>query len=163
MIPARNLPLLLNLAYFGYNRGLSPFGDLQPVLDKDGNVIKTFCNKFIQYICDGYGYQDFDGMLANEMFDYMNKYENGWISIPDDFTAQSHANTGVLVMASSKNPSGNGHICLIIPGILEKSNSWGRAVPKVANVGKDVFFGKKVSFAFSVNEMPTYFALARMI
>lgn len=154
----KNLPLLLNLSYYGYNRGLGE-GDFVP--KPDGT---TYCNRFISYVANGYGYQEFDGMTANEMHLFMKDPKNGWMEIPDDAVIQSHANAGVLCLASWANPEGHGHVCLILPGILEKSSTWGgRSVPKVANIGKDVFYGKKLSFAFTLQSPPTFFAYSKMI
>lgn len=166
MIPTKNLSLLLNLAYVGFNRGLSnpdgSKGDFEPIFNQDGSVQTTFCNQFIQYICNGYGYDLFNGMNANQMHEFMNNPQNGWISVGED-VAQAHANIGVIVLASRANADGHGHVCLILPGILEKSGSWGKPVPKCANIGRDVFFGKKLSFSFIPSEMPVIFALAGMI
>ena len=163
MIPSKNLPLLLNLTYCGYNRALpnsnGSFGDFQPRFDEAGNLETSFCNQFIQYICNGLGYNSFNGMNANEMHEFMINPQNGWIVV-DDQVAQNHANNGVLVLASHSY-SEHGHICLILPGILERSMSYQKSVPKCANVGKDVFFGKRVSFAFK--EIPTYFCLGAMV
>lgn len=161
MTITKNLPLLLNLSYYGFNRGLNG-GDLSPVFDGDGNVKTTFCNLFIQYILNGFGYGAMNNMMANQMFDFMFDMKNGWISVSDD-VAQNHANQGVIVIAAHKNDGAHGHVCLILPGILEKSHSYGKAVPKAVSIGKDVFYGKKVSFAFRAEEMPTYFALSSMI
>ena len=151
----KNLPLLMNLAYSGYNRGLDG-GDLSP---KDG---ETFCNVFIQSICSGIGYGAFSGMNANEMVHKMQLETGDWISVSDP-VAQNHANDGVLVIAGWNNPIGHGHVNLIIPGILEPSFSFGKSVPRCANVGKDVFFGKKISFAFTPTNAPAYYALVSMI
>lgn len=155
----KNLPLLLNLAYYGFNRGLDG-GDFAPKL-MDGFSI-TYCNQFIMYLCDGLGYEEFGGKNANEIFDFMSDPKNGWLSV-DEQVAQSHANNGAIVLAGWKNPTGHGHVCLVLPGILEKSGSYGRAVPKVCNIGKDVFFGKKLSFAFAPSQSPTLFVLSQMI
>lgn len=163
MAPAKNLPQLLNLAYVGYNRALVPGVDFAPEFNADGSIKATFCNQFIQYICNGYGYGDFNGMTANEMVDFMADFKNGWISPTDDQVAQSHANNGVIVISGFKNPAGHGHVCLVLPGTIEKSGSFGRAVPKVANVGKDVFFGKKLSFAFQASDAPAYYVLGGMV
>lgn len=157
----------MNLAYVGYNRGLpndnGTRGDFQPIFDEAGNLASTFCNLFIQYICNGFAYGNFNGMTANDMVKYMQDPVNGWISPADDGTAQSHANSGVIVLAGWSNPDGHGHVNLILPGILEKSGSWARPVPKCANIGRDVFFGKRLSFAFAAQEQPKYYALSGMI
>lgn len=152
MVPVKNLPLLLNLAYAGLNNQ-----DFRP---RGG---KTFCNEFIQSVCNGFGYVALNGMNANQIVAFLSNPVNGWIS-PDDTVAQAHANVGVLVIAGWANASGHGHVNLIVPGILEKSNSAGKAVPKCCNVGADVFMGKRLSYAFAYpNERPAFFALAGMI
>lgn len=155
-----NIPTLMNAAYYGFNRGL-PGGDFAPKVE--GGSLVTHCNQFIQYVAKCMGYGAFDGMTANEMVEFMRKPENGWIQPADGKTAQEHANKGVLVLAGRANPLGHGHVCLVVPGILEKSGSWGDPVPKCVNIGKDVFFGKKISFAFSAAEKCDYFALSKMI
>ena len=165
MTPSKNLAQLLNLSYVCYNRALpmpsGARGDFQPEFNPDGSVQVTYCNMAMQYICNGMGYTEFTGMTANEMDAFVSDPHNGWISV-DDTTAQAHANSGVIVLAS-KAMNEHGHVCLILPGILEKSLSYGKAVPKCLNVGKDVFYGKKVSFAFQYQDMPKYWALAGMI
>jgi len=166
MIPKKNLPLLLNLAYAGYNRAIKDNpgfpGDFSPSRNPGGELV-THCNQFIQYVCNGFGYDALNGMTANDMIKFMDSYEHGWISPTGDDVVQTHANSGVIVIAGYVNPTGHGHVCLVIPGILEYSSSFGRSVPKVVNVGKDVFFGKRLSYAFQAEEMPKYFALAGMI
>ena len=166
MIPSKNIPLFLNLVYSGFNRGLpgkgGEFGDFQPIFNSDGTVKTTFCNQFINYVLQGLGYFDMNGMLANEMVAFMEDVKNGWISVNDEI-AQFHANNGVIVIAGHSVLDAHGHVCFILPGILEKSHTWGKAVPKCASIGKDVFLGKKVSFAFRAEEMPQYFCLAKQI
>lgn len=158
MTPKKNLPLLMNLAYVGYNRGLE--GDFRPTIEN--GVLVTHCNQFINYVLNGMGYGDMTNMSANQMVDFMSKYENGWISPPSEDVIQTHANNGVIVIAGTKGRE-HGHVCLILPGILEKSGTWEKSVPKCVNIGRDVFFGKKLSFAFPANDQPTYFCMAGMI
>lgn len=158
MIPNKDIPGLLNAAYSGFNRAL-PGGELAPTVE-NGKLV-THCNQFVHSIAKAIGYTNFEGLMANQMVDLMKKPENGWIQV-DGAVAQEHANKGVLVIAG-RTATGHGHVCIVVPGILEKSGSWGEAVPKCVNVGKDVFFGKKISFAFSSTEKCDYFALAKMI
>jgi hypothetical protein len=159
MIPKRNLAMLMNLSYYGFNRGLD--GDFKPIKNAEGSWT-THCNQFINFVLNGMGYDLMTGMNANQMILFMSTPKNGWISVSDDI-AQQHANCGVIVIAGNAHLGGHGHVNLIIPGILEKSGEYGKAVPKCVNVGKDVFFGKKVSFAFRSSEEPTYYCLAGMI
>lgn len=149
----------MNLAYYGYNRGLSD--DFRPVQNPDGSWT-THCNEFINYILNGMGYLKMDGMMANQMVLFMSSPMNGWVSVADD-VAQQHANDGVIVIAGVSNLGGHGHVNLILPGVLEQSGEYKKRVPKCVNVGKDVFFGKKISFAFRASQPPTYYALAEMI
>lgn len=162
----KNLPLLLDLLYANYNRALPQRGggrgDFQPIFNADGTVNTTFCNRFISAVCSGYGYPAFDGKTANEIFAFMGPPANGWVQVADA-VAQQHANEGVIVIAAKANPSGHGHVCFIAPGLLQPSTSWGRPVPKCVNVGKDVFFGKPVSWAFKAEEQPTYYAYGPLI
>jgi len=150
----KNLPLLMNACYVGYNRGLDG-GDFAP----KGDI--THCNRFISYVMNCFGYDKFNGLMANGIIDLMNDLTHGWITVSDS-VAQNHANAGVIVIAGRKFDA-HGHVCIVLPGILEKSGSFGRSVPKVVNIGKDVFFGKKVSFAFQSEEQPQYYALSTMI
>lgn len=155
----KNIPLLMNSAYYGYNRALG--GDFTPEFNKDGTVLKTYCNKFLQYVLNNFGYGNMNNMLANQMIEFMDDPKNGWIKV-DDSVAQHHANSGVIVIAG-KIIQPHGHICLIVPGILENSNNYKKDVPKCVNVGKDVFFGKRVSYAFKAEDMPFYYALSCQI
>lgn len=145
----------MDLTYAGYNRGLEG-GDLAP---RNG---ETFCNIFVQSVCSGLGYMSFHGMTANEMVGHMHMNPGEWLSVSES-VAQNHANDGVLVVAGWSNPNGHGHVNLIVPGMLEPSQSFGKALPKCANVGKDVFFGKKISFAFTPANAPTFYTLVAMI
>lgn len=128
----------------------------------------TACNEAFNLICMKMGYDRFDRMTslrthgalsANQMFDLMSQDYGDWRKIAQAAGAQELANTGALVAAAYKNELGHGHIATVIPGTAEPSSSWGSLAPKLFNVGKDVFIGKKASFAFQKNEMPTYFTL----
>lgn len=163
----KNLPLLLTLAYTGYNRAL-PYdggarGDFQPVFNAGGVLQKSFCNLFVQFVLSGFAINSLAGMTANEMVKFMSNPANGWISPAGHDVAQAHANTGVPVIAGATSLTGHGHVCLVLPGILGRSNSYGADVPHVVNVGRQVFFGKRVSYAFTPGERPTYYAPAGMI
>lgn len=154
----KNLPLLLNLSYYAFNRGL-PGGDFAPTVIN--GVMATHCNEALQYVLNGFGYGNMNGMVANQMIAFMGDPKNGWIKV-GDAVAQQHANSGVIVIAG-KTIEPHGHICLIIPGLLENSNSFKKDVPKCVNIGKDVFYGKRVSYAFRSEDMPDYYAMASQI
>jgi hypothetical protein len=89
------------------------------------------------------------------MCDLMADPKNGWLKVSGD-VAQNHANEGALVVAAQKK-EGHGHVCVVIPGLLKESGSWGKMAPIVMNVGKDVFIGLKASFSFQTE--PDYFLL----
>ena len=160
----KNIPLLANLAYVAYNRGLpdDPIHDFVPIQNSDGTWT-THCNQAMQYILAGMGYDEMDGMDADEMVTFMSDPKNGWIEPAGDVVAQAHANDGVIVLSGWSNVAGHGHVNLILPGILEQSGTLGRKVPKVCNIGKDVFFGKRISYAYTMQEPFKYFALGLMV
>jgi hypothetical protein len=118
----------------------------------------------MQSILNGFGDGAMNGMSADDMIAHMIGPANGWTVGIDDTTAQFHANAGAIVLAGWTNPSGHGHVNLILPGILENSNSAGKSVPHCLNIGKDVFIGKRLSWAFQYPlEAPTYFVLSSMV
>jgi hypothetical protein len=127
----------------------------------------TKCNEAFNFIARRMNYDHFDmaatpnptdAALANVMFAEMNDPNGHWRRI-DAILAQKMANEGCLVAAASKNEPGHGHICVIMPGTAELSGTYAEMVPKVMNVGKDVFIGKKASFAFRQEQKPSYFCL----
>lgn len=136
----RNLPQLLAACYDGINNP-----DLRPQKDANGNVIRTFCNIFVDSVAQEMGCHDFMGKMANEMIDVMSRSVN-WTLCPIE-DAQSRANLGSLLIATEEAQP-HGHVCVIVPGIKVRSIHWSMAVPLCANVGKDVFIGKGLSFAF---------------
>lgn len=111
----------------------------------------THCNQFVNEVCQTMGIKSFDGLLANQIIDFM-------ISTPDQWTetaiekCQFLANQGSLVIAGLKADL-HGHINVICPGKEKTSGRWGQ-VPSCANVGKDVFIGKGINWAFS--DMPKF-------
>lgn len=105
----------------------------------------THCNQFVNEVCQGMGYKNFDGLLANDMIDLLEK-DPTWSKI-DMNQCQTLANTGSLVLAGLKADP-HGHIVVICPGKEKTSGRWG-LVPSVANVGKDNFIGKGVNWSFS--------------
>lgn len=143
----------MDLAYAGFNN---------PAFHPSEGV--THCNEFIQSICVAFGYDNFTGLMANDIVNVMRDPSRGWISVDSD-VAQSHANNGILVVAGWANPDGHGHVALIIPGIVEWSQSYQGNLPKCVSIGSPqaTFFGKKVSFAFVASQSPKFYALAEMI
>ena len=152
-----NIAKLLSAVYEAYNNT-----SWKP---KNGS---TFCNEAVSFICKKMGYAKFDKSetayptdadLANAMHDKLSDPQGDWLNI-DGSVAQYHANQGALVIASQKNTQGHGHVCMVIPGELVQSENYGKTVPVVMNIGKDVFIGKGVSFAFK--KEPSYFVLKDM-
>lgn len=116
----------------------------------------TFCNQAVSYVAERMGYKKFLGLQANDIFDLVSK-EDDWLKINPE-VAQAHANSGALVIAAWKNPGGHGHVATVRPGEFAASAKWKTdRVPKVLNIGKDVFIGKGANYAFS--ETPSYFVL----
>lgn len=122
----------------------------------------THCNEAVNYVCERMGYKKFRGLLANEIFDQLQT--NGdWHDVTPE-ASQYHANSGALVVVAWKNPAGgHGHVCVVCPGIAEKSESWGYFAPKVVNIGATNFIGKRASWAFGPDHRPKFFALKSMI
>jgi len=157
----RDLPRLMDGVYEAYNNAL-PGKPWAPVI-MDGYIV-TYCNMALNLICKRVGYLGFDlstekepfkAKLANDMIDIMSINPTIWRHIPNSNAAQALANAGALVVACEKNPEGHGHVCVAIPGNIEYSGTWKSVAPRVMNIGKDVFIGKKASWAFQ--QPPSYF------
>lgn len=119
----------------------------------------TFCNQAVNYVCVSLGYKKLVGLLANQIFGALQT--NGdWQDVTAD-AAQYAANQGGLVIAAWKNPDSqqHGHVCVVMPGVLEESDSWKGPAPKVMNIGETNFIGKKASYAFSAERIPQFFVL----
>lgn len=165
------VPKLIDVILTAWTKSLHPpygTGEYSSILDG-----MTDCNRFVYEVLANYGYKKFwdekekRPILANQMFDLL--VSNGdWIEVSGDI-AQFHANTGALVVAAWKNPSGeHGHVCMVRPGIAEASSTWGVTepmIPKVANVSRPYLCraDRKASFAFSINSMPSYFVKKDMV
>ncbi len=161
----KDIAKIMDGVYEAYSLALED-GPFHPIRGDDGWI--TFCNEAFNLICNRVGYDGFDrsspirpfgALSANQMFDAMTKNFGEWRVVTSALGAQDLVNTGALVCAAFKNETGHGHIATVIPGTAEPSASWGSPAPKLFNVGKDIFIGKKASFAFQKNEMPTYFTL----
>lgn len=116
----------------------------------------TFCNIVVNDVATKLGYAKFAGLLADAMVEQM-KSNGEWLEVPAN-TAQYHANNGALVIAG-----GYGHVCVVRPGNMVKSTSWNMDVPKVMNVGQDVFMAKPISYAFKSSEIPKFYVLKSMV
>ncbi len=148
------LPKLMNAIYWAYNQGL---GDWTPGIDGT-----TYCNFAVNYVCKAIGYMGFgseDPILANEMIRRMKDPNGDWMVLGSPEVAQAKANEGSLVVAGSAFAGGHGHVCVVIPGLLEYSGTWKKLTPKVMNIGKTIFIGKKASWAFQADNEPDFFGL----
>lgn len=112
----------------------------------------THCNAYVNEVCQLYGFNDFDGLLANEMIDAM-EVSASWSKVTID-QCQNMANMGILVIAGLKALP-HGHVNVICPGKEKASGRWGN-VPSCSNVGADIFIGKGINWAFP--DMPAFYA-----
>lgn len=112
----------------------------------------THCNSFVNEVCGILGWKGFDGLLANEICDLASSHPD-WTETPME-KCQFLANQGTLVIACLKEDP-HGHVNVICPGKDKNSGRWG-FVPSCANVGKEVFIGKGINWAFS--SMPKFYA-----
>lgn len=110
----------------------------------------TFCNFSVNHVAQRMGYDGFDAgsgpLLANGMVDLMKLKTADWMPI-DPTTAQGYANSGSLVVAGFKDKP-HGHVCIVRPGLMQTSAKWKMNVPRVLNMGKDVFIAKSMAWAF---------------
>lgn len=109
---------------------------------KDG---VTYCNQYVAEVCAAYGFKGLDGFTANEIVDTLSMHDQ-WSEIPLS-KAQDLANEGTLIVAGIKEEL-HGHVNIICPGKEKTSGRW-ISVPSCANVGKEVFIGKGINWAFS--------------
>ena len=105
----------------------------------------THCNQFVAEVAGKCGFKGLDGLLANDIVDYIANSDQ-W-SECSMTQAQQLANQGTLIIAGIKDEP-HGHVNVICPGREKISGRWG-AVPCVANVGKDMFIGRGLNWAFS--------------
>lgn len=117
---------------------------------------KTFCNFAVEFVSRKFGYDGFTGLRANDIMDKLRS-DVEWLQI-DEKEAQHKANKGQLVIAGWRNPAGHpGHVAIVVPGRFAKSAKWNsETVPRVLNIGKDVFIGKGANWAF--DDRPLYFS-----
>lgn len=106
---------------------------------------ETFCNKYVAEVATGCGFKGLESLLANQIIDLVSTHHQ-WSEIPME-KAQELANAGSLILAGLK-AAPHGHVCVVCPGKSKTSGRWGE-VPTVANVGKEVWIGKGINWAFS--------------
>lgn len=128
---------------------------------------RTHCNEAFNLVamrmgCDSFDRREtedpVDAKLANVIYRMMADPAGLWAEISAG-KAQSMANEGALVAAIDKNLTGPGHVCTVMPGVMEFSATFTEMVPRVMNIGKDVFIGMKASLAFRPDDKPRYFCL----
>lgn len=112
----------------------------------------THCNAYVSEVCMTMGYRSFEGLLANDILDLVTK-DPAWTKVEME-TCQSLGNQGTVVLAGVKAEP-HGHVVIICPGKEKTSGRWG-LVPSCANVGKEVFIGKGINWAFS--SKPLFYA-----
>lgn len=113
----------------------------------------THCNAYVTEVCSLYGFKGLEGLVANQIIDLLSTHDQ-WSEVPMS-KAQELANKGTLIVAGFKADP-HGHIDVVCPGREKTSGRWGQ-VPSVANVGKEVFVGKGINWAFG--EIPKLYAL----
>lgn len=119
----------------------------------------TYCNEFIQAAAFLWGCEDVAGRLIRDLHLHVQAHPGTWRPVGLG-EGQLCANQGRLVLALYSTPEPKGdHGCIIVPGRLEASGTWGEHVPQCANVGTANFYGKKLSFAFNAKEKPILYLL----
>jgi tetratricopeptide (TPR) repeat protein len=149
-------------------------GDGKPVLDRKGNpVLETYCNRFVADGARQYGYSGFAGRRADDILAHVRSgagRTEGWKPVLDpaptvDYgpyrsyqsvqerlgLAQRLANQGRLVVVGAAEPGGHGHVALVVPGSLEKSGDWAMMVPRIAQAGRHVSAGERLSLGFGAD------------
>lgn len=124
----------------------------EAVLDDDRYQPKngvTHCNQAVAQIAYGMGHGGLTGLLANSIITLMGIH---WREV-DGAEAARLAAQDVLVVAGQKEQP-HGHVAVVFPDPMQKSGSWGKDVPMLANVGK-INGVMRASQAFKTE--PTYF------
>ncbi len=119
----------------------------------------TYCNLAVRKILQGmqldlfYLEKEKRCMLANEMIDYMEASRSKFAKLKDGTDAASEARDGIIVIACEKGSS-SGHVAVVYPAAMERSESWKKMAPMLANVGKKNGI-MRASLCFQ--EEPTYY------
>lgn len=127
-----------------------------------GEHLKTFCNIGVQRICRGMDYDKLDGMMANEIHDYLTK---NWIVPSGDLdvkmlAAHTAAMVGDLAILSWSHVP-HGHVAVVAPVKPTLfSGKWKAYCPQVANVGPENAI-EGANYAFG--QIPEVFILGRTI
>lgn len=115
----------------------------------------TFCNFGVQRVVKAFGL-DFDGLMANDIYDRLaESVGKDWLKVAGQ-QASDRAQRGGLAIAAKKYAV-HGHVAVLFPAPMTVSESLGREVPQIANVGKKNAV-MRVTEAFPVKEgEPDYF------
>ncbi len=168
----KNIGKLVDAICAAYKLASKPGGAFAPNLVTPARAdqspyLLTHCNEAFNFVALRMGYDRFDrrdtrhptdAELANAIFAHMKDPAGLWHQI-DPKTAQRLANEGALVAAIDGNLDGPGHVCVVMPGEMEHSGTFGELVPRVLDIGKKVQLSVKASFAFQVKDKPLYFCL----
>lgn len=116
---------------------------------------ETFCNLAVREVAEALGCYEFSaGQNANAMVRVM-QHGGGWKTDTGE-RAHAHAGRGGLAIAGKCYPD-HGHVAIVCPNEMQMSDSWRKAVPTLANVGKRNGY-LKTSEAFPVAQgEPEYF------
>lgn len=112
---------------------------------------ESWCNVFAQDVAEAMGVPLPRNTRANELAQWLATLgsQSGWVKVSER-VAQIAADTGALALASTVNPSGPGHLAVLVPSLGEPG-IW------VAQAGRINFTRRSVKAGFGELE-PTYFA-----
>lgn len=126
------------------------------------------CNTFLrQALKSVYKINDFDNgsgeyISANDIAAYVLIHTDIWTLLGDASSqkvlddAQGYAKFGKAVIAVQPNPSGHGHVALILPGSQQYSGNWNLKCPNSAsfflNKPNNSYAFKPLSYAFTTTE-----------
>jgi hypothetical protein len=121
---------------------------------------QTFCNAYVQEVAENvFSYSAFKGLLANDMVGLMAAHTNEWTQVSGQ-VAQDDANDGAFVVAGWRNPSGHGHVSIVVPGMPQPSEKWKDPdCPVLANVGELIYCKMGITANWAFGAEPTYFLL----
>lgn len=116
----------------------------------------TFCNEFVFLVAHEAGTDELWNKTANEIVEHI-KLSERWCEVLET-QAQTDANQEKLVIAGwqSSHEGYGGHVCIVIPGMMQNSPSHGIMLPTVANVGVSNFHWNHAGFAFSKEKRPRF-------
>lgn len=131
-------------------------------IDADG---KTHCAGFASdFARAAFRYSGLRAKTSNEIVDMLKTGKDGWVPVWDGTEAatlqeglkkaQEEANRGYLVLAlyrSPDMPDAKGHVAVVLPGELKRSELWGLDVPDTAQAGRIVFERGPLSVGFEKN------------